>query len=339
MKTLQEQYNLILEGKGDKDFFMKSARRIFPQHINQYTSFNDATKILKSKSILTERFIGGLVTQSDKKPDWFKIFDENINEAKAIESKPTKEVVDMETRGFDYKDPKNIDNVFGPQFLTGYYAEMKDPKNSEKTVEELKAIVAKNLAKDIMYYTKDGQFGVKGLGYKESTPTKEVKGKYKAAGVEPAPKIVKESKLREHISRIIKEELVNEISPELFKRATDVSRERGQNQRTSSMGEAFFSKFKGKPLMGGTITNIRYVKPSSELGDYEQVIVEIEVPSSVVPGETKSRYIYYDVKTDQWDINKEITRADARVFSLIAQHINPDTQYKSGGVGFDIKGY
>jgi hypothetical protein len=219
MKTLQEQYNLILEGKGDKDFFMKSARRIFPQHINQYTSFNDATKILKSKSILTERFIGGLVTQSDKKPDWFKIFDENINEAKAIESKPTKEVVDMETRGFDYKDPKNIDNVFGPQFLTGYYAEMKDPKNSEKTVEELKAIVAKNLAKDIMYYTKDGQFGVKGLGYKESTPTKEVKGKYKAAGVEPAPKIVKESKLREHVSEIIKEELVSEVLKLNLKRA------------------------------------------------------------------------------------------------------------------------
>jgi hypothetical protein len=219
MKTLQEQYNLILEGKGDKDFFMKSARRIFPQHINQYTSFNDATKILKSKSILTERFIGGLVTQSDKKPDWFKIFDENINEAKAIESKPTKEVIDMETRGFDYKDPKNIDNVFGPQFLTGYYAEMKDPKNSEKTVEELKAIVAKNLAKDIMYYTKDGQFGVKGLGYKESTPTKEVKGKYKAAGVEPAPKIVKESKLREHVSEIIKEELVSEILKLNLKRA------------------------------------------------------------------------------------------------------------------------
>jgi hypothetical protein len=207
MRTLQEQYNLILEGKGDKDLFMRSARRIFPQYINQYTTFNDTTKILKSKSILTERFIGGLVTQSNKRPDWFKIFDENITEAKAIESKPTKEVVDMETRGFDYKDPKNIDNVFGPQFLTGYYAEMKDPKNSEKTVEELKTIVAKNLAKDIMYYTKDGQFGVKGLGYKESTPTKEVKGKYKAAGVEPAPKIVNESKIRTAISKIIKEEL------------------------------------------------------------------------------------------------------------------------------------
>lgn len=210
MKTLQEQYNLILEGKGDKDFFMKSARRIFPQYINQYTSFNDATKILKSKSILTERFIGGLVTQSDKKPDWFKIFDENINEAKAIESKPTKEVVDMETKNYNYEDYTNIDNIYGEAFLKGYYAEIKDPKNAEKTVDEVKAIVAKNMAKDSLYYMKNAAFGVKGIGYKESTPTKEVKGKYKAAGVEVAPKIVKESKLREHISKIIKEELISE---------------------------------------------------------------------------------------------------------------------------------
>ena len=89
--------------------------------------------------------------------------------------------------------------------------------------------------------------------------------------------------------------------------------------------------------MGGTITNIRYVKPQQ--GNYEEVIVEIEVPSSVVPGETKSRYIYYDVRKDQWDIDKEITRADARVLSLIAQHINSNTRYKSGGEGFQIKGY
>jgi len=210
MKTLQEQYNLILEGKGDKDFFMKSARRIFPQYINQYTSFNDATKILKSKSILTERFIGGLVTQSDKKPDWFKIFDENITEAKAIESKPTKEVVDMETKNYNYEDYTNIDNIYGEAFLKGYYAEIKDPKNAEKTVDEVKAIVAKNMAKDSLYYMKNAAFGVKGIGYKESTPTKEVKGKYKAAGVEKAPEVVKESKLREYISKIIKEELNNE---------------------------------------------------------------------------------------------------------------------------------
>ena len=106
---------------------------------------------------------------------------ESINEAKAEEKKPTKEVVDMETRGFDYKDKKNIDNVYGEQFLKGFYTEIQDPKNEEKTVEELKSIVAKNLAKDQLHYVKDGQFGIKGVGYTTEAPglgtPKEAKGK------------------------------------------------------------------------------------------------------------------------------------------------------------------
>ena len=89
--------------------------------------------------------------------------------------------------------------------------------------------------------------------------------------------------------------------------------------------------------MNGTIVDVSYAKPQS--GNYESVIVKIEVPSSTVPGQKNFRFYYYDTAKDQWDIDKEITRADARLLSLIAQHINPDTQYKSGGVGFDIKGY
>ena len=143
---------------------------------------------------------------------------------------------------------------------------------------------------------------------------------------------MKKSELRQ----IIKEE-INEISPELFKKATDISRSRGQDRRTISMGETFFSKFRGKPLMGGTIINVYYQKPQQ--AGYEDVAVKIESPSSVVPGETKSRYINYDVKRDSWDVNDEITRADARLLSLIAQQIEPNTRYKSGGEGFRIKGY
>jgi hypothetical protein len=146
-----------------------------------------------------------------------------------------------------------------------------------------------------------------------------------------------EQKLRSLIRNIIKEELVNEISPELFKRATDVSRERGQDQRTMKLGQLFFNKFRGKPLMGGIIEDVTYTKPQQ--GEYEEVIIQIKSPSPVVPGETKTRYIYYNVEADQWEVDKEITRTDARILSLIAQHINSDTRYKSGGVGFDIKGY
>jgi len=191
--TIQEQYNLLKEGKGHKGVFMKAVRSLFPEYVNQYTSFDDAVNILKSKSVLNEG-IGGLVT-TGRKQDWHAIFNENISalkeekEAKAEEKKPTKDVVDMETKNYNYEDTKNIDNLYSQEFLLGYYTEMKDPKNEKKTVDELKAIVAKNLAKDNQHYIKDGQFGVKGLGYTTDAPglgkTKEVKGKYKSSGMEP----------------------------------------------------------------------------------------------------------------------------------------------------------
>jgi hypothetical protein len=63
---------------------------------------------------------------------------------------------------------------------------MKDPKNVDKTVDELKEIVRKNLAQDRTYYVKNAAFGVKGIGYTEEAPGltagKEAKGKYKASG-------------------------------------------------------------------------------------------------------------------------------------------------------------
>ena len=40
MKTLQEQYNLLNEGKGRKDEFMKSARRLFPHLVTNITPYN-----------------------------------------------------------------------------------------------------------------------------------------------------------------------------------------------------------------------------------------------------------------------------------------------------------
>ena len=113
MKTLQEQYQLIKEGKGHKDMFMKSARRLFPEYISNITSFEDTTKILKSKQVLSEG-IGGVVTTGNPFTNWKNFLSE---EAKAVEKKTTKEVEEMETAGYDYKDKKEIDNVYGEAFL------------------------------------------------------------------------------------------------------------------------------------------------------------------------------------------------------------------------------
>ena len=187
MKTLQEQYNLIQEGKGHKDVFMKSARRLFPEYVTNFATFQEATKILKQKSILSEA-VGGVITQKSANPfvNWDKFLNE---EAKAEEKKPTKEVVDTETKGYDYKDPKNTDNLNFEEMLRGYYAEMKDPKNADKTEEQLREMVAKNLAKDPNFYVKDGAFGIKGIGYTDNIPglkvsDKELKGEYASSGME-----------------------------------------------------------------------------------------------------------------------------------------------------------
>lgn len=196
MKTLQQEYQLIKEGKGNKDHFLKVARHMFPEYITSGNDYTSAVHILKSKSLLSEA-AGGVVTMNPDKPDWFKIFNTNINEVIGVKDKEEygdqntfkaeKEVTTiLDKANFDYKDPKNIDNLYGQSFLLGYLTEMGDPKNAKKTVEELKAIVAKNMAKDINYYHVNASFGVKGIGY-----TKDVvgggepvapKGKYKSSG-------------------------------------------------------------------------------------------------------------------------------------------------------------
>ena len=81
---------------------------------------------------------------------------------------------------------KNADNVNFNEIMKGFYTEMKDPKNADKTVDELKAIVAKNMAKDINYYHTNASFGVKGIGYTKDSvgmgEPKSPKGKYKSSG-------------------------------------------------------------------------------------------------------------------------------------------------------------
>ena len=168
-KTLQEQYNLIKEGTGHADSFVKAAKRQFPNLIHNSATLNETVSTLTRNHIISEN-LWGITTGNTETPDWFSIFNENVNEAKAVEKKVSKEVTDLEEKNFDYKDKKNVDNVYGEAFLEGYYTEMKDPKNADKSVDELKEMVAKNLAKDQLYYVKDGQFGTKGVGYRDDLP-------------------------------------------------------------------------------------------------------------------------------------------------------------------------
>ena len=197
-QTLQDQYLLIKEGKGHKGVFLADAKRQFPNIVRNAATFEEASSCLKTKNIISENVIGLTAVNSPfepkKKESYELAFENFLAEAKKkkeedekAELKATSKQVEEDlSHNFDRKDDKNPDNLIFDQIMTGYYTEMKDPKNADKTMQELKDMVFKNLQKDPIFYTKEGQFGVKGLGYSVDHPglgePKEPKGKYKASG-------------------------------------------------------------------------------------------------------------------------------------------------------------
>lgn len=187
MKTLQEQYNQIKKGKGSKEIFLKEVKRNYPHMIVNSATFKQAEEILLNRSVITENLAG--VVNPTKSPDWFAIFNDNMNiikeetaaakkdEAiKAEVKEPNKDVVELETKGFNYKDDKNIDNLNGEEFRLGVKFEMDKVRetisdaNLGEAIEKAQKLVAKNLAKDPLHYIKNAAFGVEGIGYTEEAP-------------------------------------------------------------------------------------------------------------------------------------------------------------------------
>ena len=204
MKTLQEQYNLIKKGKGHKDVFLKEARFHYPNMISNVLTYEQATIILKQRSVINEGFmLGGIANAKNTKPDWFSIFDENIKEAKKD---------DLNKNSYNYEDVKNVNNLNGEEFRLGInfemtkVAELLTSQNMGEYLDKSREIVAKNLAKNPLYYIENAAFGQEGLGYTGDgiglKPT-EIKGKEKGSGYGDATKKalstdyveVKESKL------------------------------------------------------------------------------------------------------------------------------------------------
>ena len=192
--TLQEQYNLIKEGKGAKDVFTKHAKALFPHLIPNHFGFDNASQILTQRGIISEN-VWGIATGTNNNPDWFKLFEEYTasteeKETKADASKPAKEVDEYKEKSNSKQyEAETGDDVIFDQYLNGLQIEACKTENNEKTVDELKKIVLKNLKKDKLYYTTKAAFGVEGIGYTEDAPglgaTKEVKGKYASSGMEP----------------------------------------------------------------------------------------------------------------------------------------------------------
>jgi hypothetical protein len=179
MKTLATQFQLLKENKGNKDVFLKTAKTKYPSYVPQSATFNEAVNILKQKGIINENIIDlvPINTNVTKKESFELAFNSFLKEAKK------KDTVE---NTIDKTDKKNPDNLIFDQIMAGCYVEAKNVKNKDKSIDEIKDIVVKNLSKDPIYYTKNAAFKVDGLGYKDDAPglgtPKEAKGKYKSSG-------------------------------------------------------------------------------------------------------------------------------------------------------------
>ena len=285
MKTLQEQYNLIKEGKGHKDVFMKEAKRLFPNIVPNAATFNQTAKLLKQRSVISEN-IFPLMPSAGLNP--FTSFDKFITEeAKADEKKTTKEVNQAETAGYDYKDPKNLDNQIFDQYLSGLRVEME--KDPGLTLERAREIVGKNLEKDPIFYTKNAAFKVDGLGYKELENGKEPTGKFKSSGYGD----LKENKMSK--SSDLKELLEEAVAgvPSLGNPFADRKKENYESKFEAFLNEEKEEKNEGygevkkegeevkkeekEPKKEGKMSYNEVVKKAEKLGEQAKCRVQMEV--------------------------------------------------------------
>ena len=166
---------------------MKKADQLFKELLNENLGYIDLKPINQieatPKADFENKFAAFLAEESKR---------EKEDEAVKVDSKKVaKSVEEIEDHNFDYKDQKNLDNQIGQEVMNGVYFEAK--QNPDKTIDEIKEIVSKNLAKDRQYYMKNAAFGIEGIGY-EDTELEEVSGKYAASGYsDKLKKVVKES--------------------------------------------------------------------------------------------------------------------------------------------------
>ena len=163
-----------------------------PEQLFEQLSKEFAPK--KEKEVINEA-LGEVVTlkpintiEPTPKADWENKFSQFLSEADSLEpivnneekintkeeddkvkaevKKVSKPVENIESHNYDYSPSvDNINNVNAQEMLNGIQCEIN--YNSELTLDEAKEIAVKKLAKDPLHYVKDGQFGVKGVGYSQ----------------------------------------------------------------------------------------------------------------------------------------------------------------------------
>ena len=127
MRTLQEKYNGIQEGKFSKEHFLAEARMQHPQIITRFNGYDDAVQILKNRGMIS---------------------DVKIEEARLTKNNLT---------DYRFKPTNEMDKYPYEQILRGIRVELETMgvQGTPTAEEYAKALakVSKNLAKDSIFYT------------------------------------------------------------------------------------------------------------------------------------------------------------------------------------------
>ena len=118
MKTLQEKYNAILEGKFNKSQFVRDAQMQVPRFISKFNGYEDTVNILKQKGVIVENKLTGV-----------EKYDERPKHQHSIES--VERAIDYELEGMGFMSNETV---------------------SDENFAKAKKKALKNLDKDPNYY-------------------------------------------------------------------------------------------------------------------------------------------------------------------------------------------
>jgi len=242
MKSIQNQYIDLKEGKMSEANFMRNLRMSMPQYITNTTSFGDAVKILKNKSILTEsinfdNFDEAIVlSKKEFKPeeetteDEFDALLKQIEDEKYGERVVKSDVLDepLEEQLNEGKGKELHPNQIHPgELRMGIRVEMEHTDDLDKA----KKIALDHLAENPFYYTALKLSGIESPSAPKVKAPKETKTKKSKDTVElvdkanqmqkvKMPKADEKKKLKEVDERMQFQDMP--ADPEKYKMVKDI---------------------------------------------------------------------------------------------------------------------
>jgi hypothetical protein len=152
MKSIQNQYRDLKEGKMSQQNFMRNLRMTMPQYVTNVTSFNDAVKILRNKAILTEALnenslLDEVTSEMENGASYAEAIAKvaakyNMDEDKLATIVPEQSVGDEEYKDdFEYSDdyddsyPTDYGNI--DDFNDGEFFEAKDSGDEDAELEAM----------------------------------------------------------------------------------------------------------------------------------------------------------------------------------------------------------